>query len=103
MVMSRLCKKAFGSWESLDEDLVLCGSTVEDLFEIPEGVDTITVKLSTKKTKDSYEIKQENSKNCSLHYNNSWNFVILLLQAERRLAEAFRLGFEETLYLSISY
>ena len=103
MVMSRICKKAFKSWKSLDEDLVLCSSTVENLFEIPEGVAIITVNLSTKKTKESYEIKQENSINCFLHYNNSWNSVILLLQAERRLTEAFRLGFEKTLYLSIEY
>lgn len=101
MVLSRTLQYNFGGWDAAD--LTLCGGAVEDLFAIPDWVETITINLSIKKTKNSYEIKQDNEKNCFLHYEGNWRFIILLLDAEQLLAKAFRLGYEKTLYVSIEY
>lgn len=103
MVISRICKCSSDNLEAVEGDLILCDSVTASFFEIPEDVDTVTIKLSTKKTKESYEIKQTGGKNCYLHYEGSWNFVLLLLSAERLLEKAFRLSYEKTLYVSIEY
>lgn len=71
-----------GTYNRKNETL-LCRAVLSELFTLPKDRSTkITLTISDNETSNSYKVKFGENTNCQVYYDNKWNSITLLSDAD---------------------